>query len=160
MRESLKAGLNFGMTSGVITTLGLMVGLHSGTRSQLAVIGGIVTIAVADSLSDAMGVHVSKEAEAVYGPREIWLATGATFLTKFVIASTFVVPVLLLDLDAALVAGVAWGAGLIALLSWILARSQGVDPKWVILEHLTVGAAVVVLTHVFGEWVGTYFRNG
>ncbi|MFB6357478.1 MAG: hypothetical protein ABEJ96_00270, partial [Thiohalorhabdaceae bacterium] len=61
MRESLRAGLNFGMTSGVITTLGLMVGLHSGTRSALAVIGGILTIAVADSLSDAMGVHVSKE---------------------------------------------------------------------------------------------------
>ncbi len=160
MRESLKAGLNFGMTSGVITTLGLMVGLHSGTRSELAVIGGIVTIAVADSLSDAMGVHVSKEAEGVHSDREVWLATAATFLAKLVIASTFVVPVLLLDLGAAIAAGLGWGAILIGVLSWIIARSQGADPKWVILEHMTVGVVVVVITHVFGDWVGWYFRRG
>ena len=35
-------GLSFGLTSGVITTLGLMVGLRSGTGSRIAVIGGIV----------------------------------------------------------------------------------------------------------------------
>ena len=32
MRESVKTGISFGLTSGVITTLGLMVGLHSGTH--------------------------------------------------------------------------------------------------------------------------------
>ena len=32
MKESLKTGISFGLTSGVITTLGLMVGLHSGTH--------------------------------------------------------------------------------------------------------------------------------
>jgi len=160
MRESLKAGLNFGMTSGVITTLGLMVGLHSGTRSQLAVVGGIITIAVADSLSDAMGVHVSKEAEGGHSDSEIWLATAATFLTKLVIASTFVFPVLLLELQAAMLAGLVWGAVLIATLSWVVARSQGADPRWVILEHMAVGALVVVITHLFGDWVGWYFRKG
>ena len=47
MTQSLRTGANFGVTSGVITTLGLVVGLHAGTRSDLAVIGGILTIAVA-----------------------------------------------------------------------------------------------------------------
>ena len=47
MRLSLKIGFSFGLTSGVITTLGLMVGLHSGTNSKLAVMGGILTIAIA-----------------------------------------------------------------------------------------------------------------
>ena len=47
MRQSLKPGFSFGLTSGVITTPGLMVGLNAGTHSRLAVIGGIVTIAVA-----------------------------------------------------------------------------------------------------------------
>ena len=54
MKQSLKTGFSFGLTSGVITTLGLMVGLNAGTHSRLAVIGGIVTIAVADALSDAL----------------------------------------------------------------------------------------------------------
>ena len=47
MKRSVKAGFSFGLTSGVITTLGLMVGLHSSTHSKLVVIGGILTIAIA-----------------------------------------------------------------------------------------------------------------
>jgi len=53
MKASFKTGLSFGLTSGVITTLRLMVGLHSGTRSRTVVIGGILTIAIADAMSDA-----------------------------------------------------------------------------------------------------------
>jgi hypothetical protein len=40
MNDSIKKGFGFGLTSGVITTLGLIVGLHSSTNSTLAVIGG------------------------------------------------------------------------------------------------------------------------
>ena len=42
MRPSWKTGVSFGLTSGVITTLGLMVGLYSGTHSRTVVIGGIL----------------------------------------------------------------------------------------------------------------------
>ena len=49
MKASFKTGLSFGLTSGVITTLGLMVGLHSGTHSRTVVIDGILTIAIADA---------------------------------------------------------------------------------------------------------------
>ena len=41
MQEQLRTGMAFGLTSAVITTLGLMVGLHSGTHSRLVVLGGI-----------------------------------------------------------------------------------------------------------------------
>lgn len=72
LKGSLKTGLSFGLTSGIITTLGLMVGLHSGTHSKLVVAGGIVTIAVADAFSDALGMHVSQESENQHSSREIW----------------------------------------------------------------------------------------
>lgn len=39
------------MTSGIITTLGLMVGLEAGTESKLAVIGGNITITGAQLFS-------------------------------------------------------------------------------------------------------------
>lgn len=61
IKQSFRTGLGFGLTSGVITTLGLMVGLHSGTNSKTAVIGGILVIAVADAFSDALGIHLSEE---------------------------------------------------------------------------------------------------
>jgi hypothetical protein len=45
VRPSLRTGLSFGLTSGIITTLGLMVGLHAFSGSKLVVVGGILTIA-------------------------------------------------------------------------------------------------------------------
>lgn len=55
MKHSLKTGLCFGLTSATITTLGLMVGLHSFSGSKAVIIGGILTIAIADAFSDALG---------------------------------------------------------------------------------------------------------
>jgi hypothetical protein len=56
MKIQVRKGVSFGLTSGVITTLGLIVGLHSGTHSKIAVISGIPTIAIADAMSDALGM--------------------------------------------------------------------------------------------------------
>ncbi len=94
MKASFKTGLSFGLTSGVITTLGLMVGLHSGTHSRTVVIGGILTIAIADAMSDALGMHIAEESKNNGVVSEIWESTIATFGAKFLIALTFVVPVL------------------------------------------------------------------
>ena len=49
--KGTRTGLFFGASSGVITTLGLIVGLYSGTGSLVAVLGGICVIAVADAMS-------------------------------------------------------------------------------------------------------------
>ena len=83
MKVSYKVGLSFGLTSGIITTLGLMVGLAIGTELRLVVIGGIITIAVADALSDAFGMHLSQEASHK-SHKHVWESTLATFLSKFV----------------------------------------------------------------------------
>ena len=109
MKSSFKTGLSFGLTSGVITTLGLMVGLHSGTHSRTVVIGGILTIAIADAMSDALGMHIAEESKNNGVVSEIWESTIATFLAKFLIALTFVVPVLLLPLEVAMMVSVGWG---------------------------------------------------
>ena len=125
MNHSLKIGFSFGLTSGIITTLGLMVGLSSGTHSKLAVIGGILTIAIADSFSDAMGIHISEESENVHTAKEIWEATIATFTSKFVFALTFIIPVLLFkELSTAVFVSVIWGLSLLSVLSFVMAKQQ------------------------------------
>ena len=69
--RSFLTGVFFGTGSGVITTLGLIVGLFAGTESIAAVMGGILVIAVSDSMSDAFGIHLSEESRpdssVVYG---------------------------------------------------------------------------------------------
>lgn len=157
MKESLKTGFTFGLISGVITTLGLMVGLHSGTHSRLAVMGGVLTIAIADAFSDALGVHVSEEYRNKSSAREIWEATLATLASKAVFALTFLVPVLLLDLPTAIIVAIVWGLSLICILSYAIARAVGEKPVKVVMEHLTITVAVIVMTHYLGDWVAATF---
>ena len=157
MRHSLKTGFSFGLTSGIITTLGLMVGLHSGTHSKLVVIGGILTIAIADAFSDALGIHVSEESEQKHTPRDIWESTISTFLSKLVFASTFMVPILLLQLSTAVVVSVIWGLSLLSIFSFYLAKEQKVRTWIVIVEHLAIALVVIVATHYLGDWIGSIF---
>ena len=83
MKSSIRKGFSFGLTSGIITTLGLIVGLNSGTHSTILVIGGICIIAIADGMSDALGIHVSEESENIHSTKEIWESTISTFISKF-----------------------------------------------------------------------------
>ena len=98
MKHSIKTGLCFGLTSAIITTLGLMVGLHSFSGSKIIVIGGILTIAIADAFSDSLGIHISEEAENLHTRRELWESTLVTFSAKFLFAMIFMIPVLTFDL--------------------------------------------------------------
>ena len=155
MKHWLRTGISFGLTSAVITTLGLMVGLHSGTHSRIVVLAGILTIAIADAFSDALGIHVSEEADNTNTTRQIWGATIATFLTKFLVAMTFVVPVLLLSLSAAIVVNVIWGMSILSVLSYVIAKSQGEPPWKIVGEHLLIAIVVIAATYWIGDWIGT-----
>jgi VIT1/CCC1 family predicted Fe2+/Mn2+ transporter len=148
--HSLRTGISFGLTSAVITTLGLMVGLHSGTGSRIAVIGGIFTIAIADAFSDALGIHISEESEDAHTAKEIWTSTISTFLAKFLFAMTFVAPVLLLSLPLAIIVSIAWGLLILTMLSYVIARAQGQPPWKTVGEHILIAIVVIVITH----WVG------
>ena len=154
MKDSLRTGVSFGMTSAVITTLGLMVGLHSGTHSKIVVLAGILLIAVADAFSDALGIHVSQEAENTHTAKQIWGVTVVTFLTKLLFAMTFLVPVLLLSLSAAIIVNLIWGLSILTVLSYIIARSQGKPPWKIVGEHLIIAIVVIAVTHWMGDWIG------
>ena len=157
MKHSLKMGFSFGLNSGIITTLGLIVGLNSGTNSRIAVIGGILIIAIADAFSDSLGIHISEESENKHTNAEVWESTISTFLTKFVIATTFIVPVLLLPLAQAIAASVAWGLSLLGIFSYFIARDKGIKPWGIITEHLVIAAAVIIITNYVGAFIGAMF---
>jgi len=131
LNHSLRIGFSFGLTSGIITTLGLMVGLHSAVDDKLAIIGGILTIAIADSLSDAMGIHVSEESEAKHTSKEIWQSTFATF--------------------------VIWGLSLLSVLSYCICNKDKCNPWRAVCEHLSIAVVVIILTHYAGLWISQTF---
>jgi len=156
MKLSIRKGFSFGLTSGIITTLGLIAGLHSSTNSSTIIIGGILVIAIADALSDALGIHVSEESENKHSTKEVWESTVATFLSKFIFALTFIVPFLLFPLSLAILVSVIWGLSLITMFSLYMAKQQAIKPFKVVLEHLAIAIFVIVVTHYVGDWVATF----
>lgn len=157
MKHSLEVGFSFGITSGIITTLGLMVGLHSGTHSKLAILGGILTIAVADAFSDALGIHISEESENKHSKRQIWESTFFTFLSKFIFALIFIIPVLLFELSTAIIVSIILGLVLLGIFSFLIAKREKAKPLGIVLEHLTIAIIVVIITHYVGDFVGKVF---
>jgi len=157
VKHSIKTGFSFGLTSGIITTLGLMIGLHSGTHSKIVVIGGIFTIAIADAFSDALGIHISEESENKHTTKEIWESTISTFLSKFAFALIFVVPLLLLRLTTAIIVSVIWGLSVLGIFSFYIAKEQNAKSWKVVMEHLIIALVVIVITHYVGDWIGSIF---
>lgn len=153
----MRTGFSFGLTSGVITTLGLMVGLNAGTSSKLVVLGGILTIAIADAFSDALGIHMSEESDHRKTHKEVWESTFATFFTKLVFALTFIIPVLLFELFTAMIVAIIWGMFLLVVLNYYLAWKNKRSPWKMIAEHLFIAVIVIVITHFVGTWIGMFF---
>ena len=148
--KSFEKGLGFGITSGVITTMGMIVGLDSVTHSVGAIIGGIIAIAVADAFSDALGIHVSEESQKRIKERSIWIATISTFLSKFVFALTFVVPFLIFDLIRAVYISIVWGLVVLVTYNYHLARQKNKRPWKIITEHVAIAIIVIIITRYVG----------
>jgi VIT1/CCC1 family predicted Fe2+/Mn2+ transporter len=155
--KGARTGVFFGATSGVITTIGLIAGLNAGTNSLVAVLGGILVVAVADAMSDAMGIHLAQESDPESTTDHIWAATFWTFGTKLVVALTFALPLLWFPLQVAVAVAVGWGLLVITLLSIILARVQNTPVLHVVTEHLLIAVAVVAVSHFIGVWVHNTF---
>lgn len=153
VKESFKVGFSFGLTSGAITTMGLMVGLYAGTSSFKVVLGGILTIAIADAFSDALGMHIHEESENDHTSQEIWESTFATFFSKFLFSLTFLIPLLFLPLKVAVIVSVLWGLNMVVFLSYFLAKEQKTSPGKIIFEHIAIAVVVIAVTLLTGSWI-------
>jgi len=137
--------------------LGLIVGLDSATNSRLVVLGGIITIAIADALSDSLSMHVSQESESKHSKKEIWESTIATFITKLLFALTFIIPVLILSLRMAVITDIAWGFLLLIILNYKIAKRERINPIKVISSHLTIALLVIIITYFLGKGIAIAF---
>jgi VIT1/CCC1 family predicted Fe2+/Mn2+ transporter len=69
-----------------------------------------------------------------------------------------VIPVVLFELSIAILVSVVWGLGILAILSYKIAMSQGKNPRRVIAEHLLIAIAVIIITHFVGDWISVTFE--
>ena len=149
--------LNFALASGTITILGIMVGLYSGTYMKSVVIGGIITVAIADAFSDALGFHVSREIDDPKLKTVIWLSTASSFFFKFFFILTFIIPAALFSLKTAIIVNIIWGFFVIGLVSWNLPLFPKTKKLYIVIEHLFIASIVITLTFYAGKLISSAF---
>jgi VIT1/CCC1 family predicted Fe2+/Mn2+ transporter len=143
---------SFGGTSAIVTILGLIIGLDGTANPKVAIIGGILVIALADNISDSLGIHIFQESECV-DKKEVWLSTFTNFFTRLFVSLSFVALIALLPLNLAVPCSVIWGMGLLAAISYTIAKGRGLNPYPAILEHFSIAIAVIIASEFVGKWL-------
>jgi len=143
---------SFGSTSAIITNLALMAGLHSEANAKISIIGGILVIALADNISDSFGIHIYQESEKIE-TKEVWLSTVLNFIARLVVSFSFIGLILLLPLNTAIFASIVWGLSILAVISYLIAKSEEVNPYSSTLTHLFIAIIVIASSNLIGDFL-------
>jgi|GEM_PF-651446 len=149
--------LSFGITSGVLTTLGIIIGINTATESIVGVLGGIVSIAVADSLSDAFGLYSVKSSEKGTSSRAAVKAALNTLAGKVFFTMSFLVPFILFSLQTAVLAAVIWGAILLTIVGIHIAIVKQKNILLSVSRNLLLAGIVIALSFIAGKLIALIF---
>ena len=134
----------FGSTAAIITNISLIVGLGSAQAGKGPIVGGLLTIAIADNISDSLGIHMYKEAEG-HGTKLSLLATALDFVARLLVSLSFVGVGVAFPAPRSMVIATVWGLVLLTLISYLITKSRSQEnPILEIVKHLVVAVGVLV----------------
>jgi VIT1/CCC1 family predicted Fe2+/Mn2+ transporter len=139
------ANFSFGAVSAVITCLALIISFNTATSSKLGVIGSLLIIALADNISDTLGIHIYQEGE-FSSFRNVWKATLSNFLTRLGVILIFVLIVFSLPPQAAAICSIVYGFFILTIVSYLIARKKNISPQKIISEHILIAIAVLIVS--------------
>ena len=153
--DSLRQGLFFGLNSGVLTTLGVICGLVQADISKYILIISVLSLAIADSTSEAYGLYVSKKAEIVDDhSNNPLLSSISLYVMKFVIVASFLLPLLFTNnlwLYKSMIWPITWGAILLLFLDFNLSTIRKENILNYLVPHVVLVFLIVVSTKYFGR---------
>ena len=140
-------GLTHGIINGVLTSMGVVIGL-SATGNKFLLLFGILAVGIADALGDSLAFHVAQETEIHHSKREVRVSTALTFfgiLAGFIIMG---IPVLLFDIGTAIIISGTIGIVMLAGLGYFVAM---INPKLKkghqMVEYVVMGIIVIIVTY-------------
>lgn len=142
--------VSFGGTAAIVTSVALIFGLDAATATKTTIVSGLLIVALADNLTDALSMHVYQESERRLESREAFIATWSNFVTRLLLALTFVLLVVLLPIAGAVIASAAWGLLLLIALTWALARERKARFSVELAKHLAAALAVILASRGIG----------
>jgi vacuolar iron transporter family protein len=150
---------SIGMTAAIVTSMGLIAGLAQGGGTKTSIIAGLLIFAVADNISDSLGIHIYKESEGA-SRKEITLATLGNFIIRLLLALTFVLIIILLDPHDAFIVASIWGLILLTVLSYEIARIKKSNPMREIIYHLIIAIVVIIGSRFIGSFISSQVTGG
>ncbi len=148
----------FGSSAAIITDVSLIVGLGSARAGKGPILAGLLTIAVADNISDSLGIHMYKESEG-FGQRFSLLSTTLNFCSRLLVSFTFIAIVVFLPMAHALYVGLIWGLLLIGLISYLISRSNRENAVREIAIHVLTAVVVIALSRFLGYEIAALFAR-
>jgi VIT1/CCC1 family predicted Fe2+/Mn2+ transporter len=149
---------SFGATSAIITCLAFIVGLAKSPNPKFAIIGSLLVIAIADNISDSLGIHIYQESDRKKS-EVVRTSTLFNFITRFFVILVFILFVLFLPLLYASILSIVWGISLLILLSYYIARELHVSPYRAIFEHVAIAVVVIIISNYLSEGILSFFST-
>jgi VIT1/CCC1 family predicted Fe2+/Mn2+ transporter len=146
---------SFGTTSAIVTSLAFIVGLSG--NSKLTIIVSLLVFAVADNISDSLGLHIFQESD-LKKPKVVSVSTFSNFFTRFLVAIIFILLVAFLPIGYAMIVSIIYGISLLSVLSYFIAKEQKTNPYLSILEHVAIAILVIVVSYFLREWIMNIFK--
>lgn len=150
---------SFGITSAIITSLALIVGLDQVSDPKMSIIGALMLLAIADNISDSLGIHIYRESQATGAENNARVYTISNFLTRLTVTLIFVLIVALLPIYYAVILSLTLGLMFLSLLSYMIAVHKKTNPYTEVIQHVGVAVAVITISHFMGQIIMTIFST-
>jgi VIT1/CCC1 family predicted Fe2+/Mn2+ transporter len=149
---------SFGATSAIVTCLAFIIGLSKITNSKLSIIGSLLVIAIADNISDTLGIHIYQESD-LKKSEVVRVSTFLNFITRFFVILIFILLVLFLPTGYAIIFSIVWGLSLLVTLSYFIAKGQKANPYSAIFWHVALAVSVIIISNFLTEWIMNIFTK-
>lgn len=148
---------SFGGTSGIITNLAIIIGLDTLTNAKISIIGSLLVVALADNISDTLGIHIYQESEGLTR-REVWVSSFTNFLTRFLVSLGFISIVYFFPINFAVTISIIYGLLVLSIISYLISKRKNVNPWLAITEHVIIALVVMFLSHYFSNFIISLFK--
>ena len=148
----------FGATSAIITNLAIVTGLHSSANAKTSIIGSLLVIALADNISDSLGIHIYQETEDIQ-KKEVWIVTFTNFSARLLVSFGFILIVFLLPIEMAVTISIIYGLLTLGIFSYMIAKMKKLNPISAIFEHIIIATVVIIISKYLGEWIVNRFQH-
>jgi len=113
--------------------------------------------AVADNISDSLGLHIFQESD-LKKPKVVNVSTFSNFFTRFLVVLVFILLVVFLPINYAVIISIIYGISLLSVLSYFIAKEQKSNPYLSILEHVAITILVIAVSYFLREWIMNFFK--